>query len=146
MEKEVAGRKAYRDLFDETKRFGGALSKTVLDEPTRSRLKELEADESIKPLPSAFDMAYAADTYWMPKIALVDRNPYALIYYMLFSASSFSTHPSISAVARMTSGRGCRPGGCRRPGGPGRVGCAVRSGLPRPSQHADRRDHRPGLA
>ncbi|HEV7770604.1 MAG TPA: DUF5677 domain-containing protein [Solirubrobacterales bacterium] len=106
MEKEIAGRQAYRDLFDETKRFGGAVPKTVLDEPTRNRLKELEADESIKPLPNAFDMAYAADTYWMPKLALVNRNPYALIYYMLFSASSFSTHPSISAVARMTSGSG----------------------------------------
>jgi len=106
MEKEIAGRKAYRDLFDETTRSGGAIPKEVLDGPTRDRLKELEADESIRPLPNAFDMAYAADTFWMPKIALVDRNPYALIYYVLFSASSFSTHPSISAVARMMLGSG----------------------------------------
>lgn len=92
MEKEIAGRKAYREPSDNTKRFSGALSKKVIDEPTRNRLKELESDESIRPLPNAFAMAYAADTHWMPRIALVDRNPYALIYYTL---SPFRASPPI---------------------------------------------------
>lgn len=105
VEKEIAGRKAYKDLFDEEKRSGGALPKTLLNEQSRARLESLKADASIGPLPNAFDMAYAADGHWMPKIDMVKRNPYVLVYFTLFTGPSFSTHPSISAVAKMVTGQ-----------------------------------------
>lgn len=103
LEKEIAGRPAYKDLFDDEKREG-ALPKTLLDGETRKRLTKLEADQSIKPLPNSLDMAFAADQFWMPQVDMIARNPFALVYFTLFTGPSFSTHPSISAVARMTAG------------------------------------------
>jgi hypothetical protein len=103
LEREIAGRPAYKDLFDEEKREG-ALPATLLDEMTRERLASLELDDSIRELPNALDMAFAADKIWMGKIDMVKRNPFAMVYFTLFTGPSFSTHPSISAVARMTAG------------------------------------------
>jgi hypothetical protein len=103
LEKEIAGRRGYKDLFDPEKREG-TLPTTLLDQATEERLASLEADTSIKPLPNAMDMAFAADQVWMPQIDMVARNPFALVYFTLFTGPSFSTHPSISAVAKMTAG------------------------------------------
>jgi hypothetical protein len=105
LEKEIAGRTAYDDLFDPSKRAGGPLPKSLLDDAVSERLKKLEADPSIKPLPNAFDMAFAADKHWMSEVDLVEHNPYALIYFTLFTGPSFSTHPSITAVAKMVTGQ-----------------------------------------
>jgi hypothetical protein len=102
LEKEIAGRPAYKALFDEKRE--GALPRTLLDEGTRARLAKLEADQSIKSLPNSLDMAFTADQFWMPQVDMIARNPFALVYFTLFTGPSFSTHPSISAVARMTAG------------------------------------------
>ncbi len=104
LEREIAGRRIYADLFDDEKRLGAALPKALLDDRAKARLAELENDESATNLPNAFDMAYAADKSWMPRIDTIKRNPYALVYFTLFTGPSFSTHPSITAVSNVVTG------------------------------------------
>lgn len=104
---EQMGRRAdYKRLFaSDTSREGGPLPYKLLDERTRSRLDVLKADATLKPLPNTFDMAFAADTRWMSEIDLVDRNPFALSYFLGFVGPSFMTHPSVTSIGRVVVGQ-----------------------------------------
>jgi hypothetical protein len=99
-------RKPYAEFFDpNTTRPGGPLPRTLLDVTSRARLEALKDDESIPPLPNAFDMAFAADARWMPEIDLVAQNPFAVIYLVLFTGPSFIAHPSITAMTVLCTGQ-----------------------------------------
>ena len=55
-------------------------------------------------LPGVLDRAFQADVRWMSEIELVAHNPFALIYWLVFTGNSFTTHASISAVDRVVMG------------------------------------------
>lgn len=72
---------------------------------TRNRLEQLRADNTLRSrLPGTLDMAFDADKRWMAEVPEVAHNPFALIYFALFTGPSFMTHPSVSSVARMVVG------------------------------------------
>ena len=99
----ITAKPAYSHLVAED-RAGGPLPRGLLDDPTRERLAGLKGDTSVKAPPDALTMAFEADKRWMPGIELVQRNPFALIYFTLFVGPSFLTHPSVSAVGRVVVG------------------------------------------
>jgi hypothetical protein len=102
---QLAKRAEYEFLFDpKVKREGGPVSRRLLDDRTRERLRTFRADQSIKPLPNTFDMAFSADRRWMQEIDLVGHNPFAFAYFVLFTGPSFLSHPSVTGVSRVVIG------------------------------------------
>lgn len=102
LRQHLGTRSIYAPLLDPDRE--GPLPRELLDEHTRARLASLKADKSIEQLPGAFDMAFAADERWMPEIDLVQHNPFALIYFTLFTGPSFLTHPSVTSISRVVTG------------------------------------------
>jgi hypothetical protein len=96
---QIGGQKKYAHLFT-----SGRFPTSLLDEATRARADVLEGDKSIKPLPDVLQMAYVADDRWMPEIDLVHSNPFASFYFLVFTSSSFTTHASVTSVARAITG------------------------------------------
>ena len=40
----------------------------------------------------------------MPRIPLINRSPLALLYFLMFTGLSFTTHASVTAVTKIVSG------------------------------------------
>ncbi len=98
---QIAVREDYKRLFE-----AGRLPEILLDESTKEFMAPLIEDESLKALPNALEMAFEADQVWMPKIELVNENPYAMVYFTVFTGSSSTTHPSVTGIDRMVTGDG----------------------------------------
>jgi hypothetical protein len=97
--RQIAGQSLYAHVFD-SERF----PRTLLEERIHERAEALISDESIKRLPDTLQMATVADRRWMPEIELVHRNPFALFYFMMFTTSSFTSHPSVTSIAKVVTG------------------------------------------
>ena len=95
---QIAGRSIYR------KRRGAALPERLLDEETEARLARLEVDASIPRRPNVLEAAAKADEHWMPIEGPIERVPFALLYLLMFTDHSFTTHATVTAVSRVVSG------------------------------------------
>jgi hypothetical protein len=100
---QIRPREAYAHLFADAGQ-GGSLPSALLDDQTRERLEQLKKEQDLKAPPNAFDMAFEADRRWMPEIELVRSSPFAMVYFTLFVGPSFTSHPSVTSVAKMTLG------------------------------------------
>jgi hypothetical protein len=95
---QIAGKSIYG------KRRGAALLERLLDEETEARLVRLEADASIPRRPNVLEAAARADEHWMPIEEPIERVPFALLYLLMFTDHSFTTHATVTALSRVVSG------------------------------------------
>lgn len=99
---EIRRRKSYAHLFSPQR--PGPLPDDLLSPETRERVEKFKVEHAVKPPLDTLSMAFAADERWMPEIPLVAHNPFALVYFILFTGPSAVTHPSIRSVDRMVVG------------------------------------------
>jgi len=99
---QLGGQSAYEHLFRGDRL--GAVPRELMADVTRERLNQLKGESGLSPLPNSFDMAFDADKRWMPEVDVIGHNPFAMIYFVLFTGPSFMTHPSVSSIARMVTG------------------------------------------
>ena len=95
---QIYGKERYENLFET-----GRVPRVLLESETQSRLEELRNSEIPTP-PGVLDMALAADSYWVDRSEIIAHNPFALVYFVLFTGPSFVTHTSITAVSRFVDG------------------------------------------
>jgi hypothetical protein len=93
---QIGKQKRYEHLF-ESQRVPGEL----LGEESRDPVKSFEGTSS---RPDALQMAFQADKRWMDEFELMKRNPFALMYFLVFTGSSFTTHASVTSVDRVVIG------------------------------------------
>jgi hypothetical protein len=96
---QIGRQQRYAHLFDDPER--GLPAEQLLSDETKERVKELEG---VPPRPDVLQMAFRADERWMGEFEAIRRNPFAFLYFLIFTGSSFTTHASVTAVDRVVVG------------------------------------------
>jgi hypothetical protein len=84
----------------------GLLPDSLVPEKTKEFMAELLGDDTIKDMPNALEMAFEADREWMGRVEMLARHPFVSVYFLTFTGSSFTTHPSITGVDRVVTEQG----------------------------------------
>jgi hypothetical protein len=82
----------------------GPIPRTMLDQASKDRLATLEADPNIPQLLDALARAFKADERWLDEFEPVRHYPFSWVYVSLFEIGSVMSHPTITAVAKVTAG------------------------------------------
>jgi hypothetical protein len=110
--KQESADKKYRKVFPErSQRYkklikAGKMPSELLDEGKRKWIARRRKIIGSKEMPPLLNRAFLADEYWMDRNRVVEQQPLANLYVMVFVRHSAVAHASPTAVARVASSRG----------------------------------------